>query len=151
MMHLPNLKPPSSFNGMLLFAGCAIVAGFVGWPVIKGMFPDSFPQEQHGKPAYDEYGWTGDPNRVQRWSDGQTPQQRGYSDHYPQNGRQLPPVPYRMDRRPEDGDREAPPMAQRREPETFGQAPQRQRRCLDTVERRFVDPSFCDRAERRRR
>jgi hypothetical protein len=148
MMHLPPLKPPTSFNGnMLLFVGCCAVAGFVGWPIIKGMMPGSFPQEQHGKPAFDQWGFTGDQKRVQRWSDGETPQQRGYSEYYPRDGRQAPAAPYRMDRHPGgEGDRDAPPMAGRQSPETTGRG--RPAGCWDTRERRMVDPSFCDRAER---
>jgi hypothetical protein len=147
----PTKPARSGFNtNLLLYAACAAVAFFVIWPWMKTKFPDSFPQASNhsGIEPYDAFGFKGDPNRVQRWSDGQTPQQRGYSEYYPRDGRQAPAAPYRMDRRPgtEDGDREASPMAGRREPETTGRG--RPGGCWDKQERRMVDPSFCDRAER---
>jgi hypothetical protein len=152
----PRLAPLKSARSgfstnLVLFALCAGVAGYFGWPLIKAYVgPDAFPQQNasgHIEP-YDAFGFRGDPKRVQRWSDGQTPQQRGYSEYYPREGRQAPAAPYRMDRRPgtEDGDREAPPIAGRRAPETTGRG--RPGGCWDTVQRRMVDPSFCDRAER---
>jgi hypothetical protein len=153
----PTPRPPappsrsgSGFNtNLVLYAACAAVAFFVIWPWMKTKFPDSFPQASNhsGIEPYDYFGFKGDPNRVQRWSDGQTPQQRGYSEFYPRDGRQAPAAPYRMDRRPaEEGDRETPPMAGRRDPETSGRG--RPGGCWDRVERRMVDDSFCARGRR---
>jgi hypothetical protein len=145
----PAPRSASGFNtNFLLYAACAAVAFFVIWPWMKTKFPDSFPQASNhsGIEPYDAFGFKGDPNRVQRWSDGQTSQQRGYSEFYPRDGRQAPAAPYRMDRRPAEGDTVGPPMAQRQSPETTGRG--RPGRCWDKVERRMVDDSFCARGRR---
>jgi hypothetical protein len=149
---------PSNFGGqMLLFAGCCGLA-YLAWPTVKGMFPDSFPLEQQaGRERFDQYGYTGDPNRMQRWQQGR---QGGYSDFFPgprmprpdrqqeQEG-PAPPCEYAEGPRRgvEEGDFAAPPGTMPGGLNAFGQS---ERRCYDTVRRRFVDPSFCERADRRR-
>jgi hypothetical protein len=67
-------------NPLLVFALCCAVAWFIGWPLIKAAMPDSFPLEDHGAAPYDEYGYTGDPGRFDRWRGGQ---RGGYSPYFP--------------------------------------------------------------------
>ena len=77
-----RVKPPSTFGGvLLLYAACALAA-WLAWPFIKAAMPDSFPQDagRNGALRYDEYGYTGDPSRFDRWRGGQ---RGGYSPYYP--------------------------------------------------------------------
>ena len=74
---------PSSFGGqMVLFAICCVLA-YLAWPTVRGMFPDSFPLEQRaGRERFDEYGYTSDPGRFDRWRNAQGGT-REYSPHFP--------------------------------------------------------------------
>jgi hypothetical protein len=70
------MKPPSSFGGgLLLYAACAVMA-WMAWPYIKAAFDGN----AGGGPQYDQYGYTGDPGRFDRWRQGG---RGGYSDFYP--------------------------------------------------------------------
>jgi hypothetical protein len=143
--------PPakSGFNtGILLYIACAAVAGLIGWPYIKGWFPDSFPRASNhsGIEPYDYFGFKGDPGRFDRARQAQQSGQRTYSPYFPSEGRQMPAAPYTIDRRPGgDGDTIAPSMARRPEPETYGSGGGR--RCIDTYTGRPADPALCDRGE----
>jgi hypothetical protein len=80
----PKSDKSSDFgSGLLLYAACAAVAAFVGWPIIKGGFPDSFPAESGGAARYDEYGYTGDPGRFDRWRNADRGGPREHSTYFP--------------------------------------------------------------------
>lgn len=152
MTFLPRPRPPSSFSGnLLLYAGCCAVAAYIGWPWIKATFmPDMRPYSESGAyggnrnhtgfdPPFDPFGFRGDGGP------------RGYSDYFPgprtRQGRPvpLPPGAYVEDNRhpPEEGDR-----AERLSPPQTSGAGGHKRACWDTLERRAVDPSFCERGRR---
>lgn len=151
MINLNNPRPPSRppsasssgfSSGLVVFALCAAIAGFVGWPLIKGAFPDSFPMENRGgMESYDAFGWRGDPGRFDRWKNADQGGPRGFSQYYPGSRMERPERGYEVARRSgiEEGDRAAPmPRDSLRRPG-----------CWDRVERRMVDPSLCERPGRR--
>jgi hypothetical protein len=125
----PESDKSSGFgSGLLLYAACAAIAVFVGWPIIKGVFPDSFPAEKGGAPRYDEYGYTGDPGRFDRWRNADQGGLREYSPFFPGLRTQQPQGPgagfemARHQRGVEEGGDAASPGSFRRTPETFGSA-----------------------------
>jgi hypothetical protein len=116
-------------RGLLLYAACAAVAYFVVWPYIKGAFPDSFPAENRGgAAAYDEYGYTGDPGRIDRWRNADRGGPREYSPYFPGPRTRQPQGPgtgnemARPQRGVEEGDYAASPGSVRPTPETYGSA-----------------------------
>jgi hypothetical protein len=126
----PESDQSSGFgSGLLLYAACAAVAVFVGWPIIKGAFPDSFPVENRGgATTYDEYGYTGDPGRFDRWRNADRGGPREYSPYFPGPRTQQPQGPgagfevASRQRGVEQGDYAASPGSVRRAPETYGSA-----------------------------
>jgi hypothetical protein len=150
MFNLSNQKPPSRpsgsspgfGNGLVVYTLCAAVAAYIGWPLIKRALPDSFPMENHGGiEPYDAFGWRGDPGRVDRWKNADQGGPRSFSQYYPGPRTQRPERGYEVARRPgiEAGDYAAPMPR-----DTQGRSG-----CWVTVERRVVDPSFCERPGRR--
>jgi hypothetical protein len=147
----PSPKPPSGFNtGLLLYGACALVALFIGWPYIRDHFPGSFPSERPGNHSgiepFDAFGWRGDPGRFDRWKTAEQGGRREYSEHFPRDAGRPDAGTYTMHRRGEDGEGDyAAPLPRR--PETSGYGSRRPT-CWDTVERRAVDPSLCERGRR---
>jgi hypothetical protein len=138
---------PSGFNNnLVIFALCCAVAAYFGWPYIKGALPESFPSENHGAARYDAHGYTGDPGRFDRSRNAERGGQREYSQFYPRDGGRPDPGSYGMRRRGEDGEGDYAGSLPR-QPETDGYGGRR--KCMDTKTHRFVDPSFCERPQRR--
>jgi hypothetical protein len=80
----PKSDKSSGFgSGLLLYAACCVFAAFVGWPIITGSLPDSFPAENVGAARYDEYGYTGDPGRFDRWRNADRGGPREHSTYFP--------------------------------------------------------------------
>jgi hypothetical protein len=80
----PKSEKSSGFGtGLLLYAACCAVAVVAGSPIIKGAFPDSFPAESGGAAPYDEYGYTGDPGRFDRWRNADRGGPREHSTYFP--------------------------------------------------------------------
>jgi hypothetical protein len=79
-------------TNLLLYAACC-VAALLAWPIIKGAFPDSFPQENRSEPRYDAYGYTGDPGRFDRWRGADRSGPREYSPFFPGPRTQQPQGP----------------------------------------------------------
>jgi hypothetical protein len=147
------MRPPSTFGGQLvLYAACAAAAWFA-WPLIKGGFPNSFPQDASIPRPYDEYGYTGDPGRRARWEQGG---RGGYSDFYPGPRTERPASPpvarqqMHLDESLQDPIEDR--RGERRAPQWDVDAPVADARglaCWDRQERRRVDPAFCSREGRR--
>jgi hypothetical protein len=124
----PESDKSSGFGtNLLLYAACC-VAALLAWPIIKGAFPDSFPAENGGAARYDEYGYTGDPGRFDRWRNADRSGPRAYSPYFPGPRTQQPQGPgagfeiARPQRGLEEGDYAASPGSFRRTPETSGSA-----------------------------
>jgi hypothetical protein len=125
----PESDKSSGFgSGLLLYAACAAVAVLVGLPIIKGALPDSVPAENRGgAAAYDEYGYTGDPGRFDRWRNADRGGPREYSPYFPGPRTRQPQGPgagyemARSQRGVEEGNWAAS-LGSFRTPETYGSA-----------------------------
>jgi hypothetical protein len=72
----PARRHPLGFGaGTLFYIGCIAVTLFFIWPYIRDGLGGGDPM--HGPNSYDEYGWRGDPKRMDQ------SQRGGYSDYYP--------------------------------------------------------------------
>jgi hypothetical protein len=115
-------------RGLVLYAALCAITFFFIWPYIKGVFPDSFPGENGGVARYDEYGYTGDPGRFDRWRNADRGGPREYSPYFPGPRTRQPQGPgagfemARPQRGVEEGDYAASPGSVRRTLETSGSA-----------------------------
>lgn len=129
--------------GLLVYAACCGVAAFVGWPLIKGALPGSFPLEHPYEAAGPRAaGMRLDPDVTPGQVEDRTSgsgQPTGGTWPRSRAGAGMPREDDREDPGPGDGERDAPSG---RRPGGI--------RCRDTQTGRDVSMSFCDREDRER-